>query len=148
MAMELHDLQRRATEVANAIGPFNTRLSEVAKEMSSRTDVPAEVKASFETLNKEVAALAPRFAAPAGGRGFGGGGGGTPPSVLARLGQIKNGLMGGMWPTEQTLKGYGDLKTQAPQAIAEANAVFAKASALGSVLATHKLSIAAPAPVK
>ena len=39
-------------------------------------------------------------------------------------------------------------KTEAPKAIAEANAVFARASALGSVLATHKLPITAPAAVK
>ncbi|RPJ66898.1 MAG: hypothetical protein EHM24_21015, partial [Acidobacteria bacterium] len=150
MAMELHDLQRRATEVANSIGPFNTRVAEVAKEMGGRTDVPAEVKTSFEVLNKEVTALVPKFSAPAGGRGFGGGGGagGASPSVLARIGQVKNGLMGGMWPTEQTLKGYGDIKVEAPKAIAEANAVFAKASALSNVLATHKLPLAAPAAVK
>ena len=151
MAMELHELQRRATEVANSIGPFNTRVGEVAKEIGGRTDVPADLKVQVEALNKELAALVPKFSAAPGGRGFGGGGGGggaASPNVLARIGQVKNALMGGMWPTEATLKGVTDLKTQAPKAIAEANAVFAKASALGSALATHKLPLTAPAAVK
>jgi photosystem II stability/assembly factor-like uncharacterized protein len=150
MATEMHDLQRRGTEVATALAPFNSRMAEVAKEIGGRSDVPADVKASFEALNKELSVLMPKFAAPAGGRGAGGGGrgGGAGDSVLVRVGQAKNGLMGGMWPTEQILRAYGDAKIDVPKAIAEANAFFAKAAALSGTLATYKVSLTAPPPVK
>ena len=76
MAMEMHELQRRATEVATGMGPLNTRLAELAKEVSSKSDVPADLKASVEALQKDVAALAPKLTLPLGGGRFGGGGGG------------------------------------------------------------------------
>ncbi len=151
MAMEMHGLQRLGTDVSNALGPLNTRMQELAKEIGGRADVPAEVKAEFEAVNKAVAAVVPKFAAPAGGRGGGGGGGRgatAAPSPVARLGQAKAGLMGGMWPTAQTLSAYNDAKVQMPQAIAEANAAFTKAAALSTALAKYKLELKAPQPVK
>lgn len=161
MAMEMHELQRRVAAVATPLSQLNSRLSELAKEVASRQDIPADVKASFDALNKAVASLAPRFA-PGGGRGGFGGGqaaaapaaqaggrGGTPPqSVVARVAQAKNGLMGGMWPTEQTMRAYSESKAEAPKAIEEANALFAKASALSTALAKYNLSLTAPAPVR
>jgi photosystem II stability/assembly factor-like uncharacterized protein len=147
MAVEMHDLQRRASEVTTALQPFNTRMSELAKEIDSRSDVPAETKASFQALNKELAVLMPRFQAGSGGRGGAGGasGGPTPvPSVVARISQAKNGLMGGFWPTAQTLEAYSEAKTATPKATAEASALFAKAATVSASLATHKLTLTAP----
>jgi photosystem II stability/assembly factor-like uncharacterized protein len=147
MAMEMHELQRRATEIANSINPFNTRMGEITKELESRTDVTADTKAMFDSVNKELTTLAPKFAPPAGGRGGrGGGGGGAADNPVARSAIAKNGLMGGMWPTEQTMKAYNDAKTQMPKLIAEANALFTKASALSSALAKHNITLTAPAP--
>jgi hypothetical protein len=152
-AMEMHELQRRASEVTTALQPLNTRMTELAKEIEGRSDVPAEVKTSFQALNTDVAALMPKFQASVGGRGGTGGGAGpggatTPnPSVVARIGQAKNGLMGGFWPTTQTFVAYNEAKTTTPAAIAEANALFAKAATVSSALATHKLTLTAPKPV-
>ena len=146
-AMEMHELQRRASEVSAALQPFNTRMSELAKEIDGRNDVPPDVKASFQALNKDVATLLPRFQAGFGGRGggAGGGGGATPnPSVLARIGQAKTGLMGGFLPTAQTLDAYNDAKVATPKAISEANALFEKAVTVSGALAAHKLTLAAP----
>jgi hypothetical protein len=130
-------------------------MQELAKEIGGRTDIPAEAKAEFEAVNKALTAVVPKFAAGGGGRGGGGGGqagggrGPTPtPSPMARLTQAKNGLMGGMWPTDQTIRAYTDAKVQVPQAVAEANAVFAKAAALSTTLAKYKLTLTAPSPVK
>jgi hypothetical protein len=163
MAMEMHEFQRVATEVSNAVRPLSTRLTELVKEMADKKDVPADVKASFDAFNKEFTAFAPKFAAAAGGRGgFGGGGGGgaagapgtpgTPAvipqvSVLTRIGQAKNGLMGGMPPNEQATKAYNDSKAQAPKAITDANALFAKAGTLSAALAKYNLKLDAPKPV-
>ena len=73
MAMEMHDLQKRATEVQTALRPLNTRMAELAKEIAGRNDVPADVKATFEAFNKDLAAFAPKFAPAAFGRGGGAG---------------------------------------------------------------------------
>jgi hypothetical protein len=54
--------------------------------------------------------------------------------------------MGGMWPTEQTIKAYNDAKTDMPKLIAEANALFTKASTLSTALAKHNITLTAPAP--
>ena len=146
-AMELHELQRRATEVANRIAPLNQQAQAAAKELAGRSDVPADVKAQFEAFQKELAAVVPKLIAPAGGGGgFGGGGGGGIPSpnVLARIGQAKTGFMGGMIPTEATVKAYADAKTMTPPAIAEANAVLARVPALSAALAKYNIKLEAP----
>jgi hypothetical protein len=171
MAMEMHELQRRGTEVSNALRPLNTRMAEIAKEIAGRTDVPADVKASFEAFNKDLVAFAPKFAPQAFGRGGGAGPGGagpgaaapaaaqaggagsapaaTPPvSLLARIGQAKTGLMATMPVTEQATRAYTESKAQVPKAIADANALFARASALSTTLAPYKLTLTAPAAVK
>jgi photosystem II stability/assembly factor-like uncharacterized protein len=145
MAMEMHALQHRATEISNELTPFNTRMNETADKLGSRTDLPADVKTMFDAVSKELAALMPKFAPPAGGRGGRGGGGGAPDNPLARAATAKNGMMGGMWPTEQTMKAYADAKAQMPKLIAEANALFAKAAALSSALAKHNITLTPPA---
>jgi hypothetical protein len=104
MAMEMHELQRRGTDAGTAMGTLNTRLGDLTKEAASTSELPADVKTSLETLQKDVAALAPKLAVPAfGGRGFGGGGGGrgggAGDSLVARVGQAKTGLMASLWPT-------------------------------------------------
>ena len=153
MAMEMHELQRRGTDVGGGMGTLNTRLGELTKEASSKTDLPADLKASLETLQKEVAALAPKLTVPAfGGRGFGGGGGGrgggAGDSLVARVGQAKTGLMSSLWPTEATMRAYTESKTQLPKAIADANSLFTRAATLGSALTKYSLTLSAPTPVK
>jgi hypothetical protein len=158
MAMEMHELQRRGTEVASGVASLNTRLPELAKEAGSKADLPADLKSSIESLQKEVAALAPRLVLAGGGRGgFGGGGGGgggggrgggATDNLVARLAQAKTGLMGGMWPTESVMRAYTDSKAQVPKAIEEANSLFTRAATLGSALTRHNLTLTAPTPVK
>jgi len=149
MASELHELQSRGTEAANALAPFNRRMGEIARELADRDDVPADVKASFDAVNKERAALAPRLAVPAGGRRGGGGGrGGADESLLVRLGQAKNVMMGGLWPTDQTMQTYRSVKVELPKAIADLNAVFTRAAALSKALAPYKIALEAPQPIR
>jgi len=152
MAMEMHDLQRRATEIANVLTPVNQQLPEIAKTIASRSDIPADVKTSFEAFQKEMTATVQRLAAAAGGGGRGGGGGGgrgagpaAEPNPLARIGVAKNGLMGGMPATAQTLQAYSDAKAQAPKALAEIDALATKASAMSATLAKHNITLKIPA---
>jgi photosystem II stability/assembly factor-like uncharacterized protein len=146
LAMEMHELQRRGTEVANSLTPFSARMTELSKELESRSDLPADVKSMFESVNKELAALTPKFSPPAGGRGGRGGGGGAADSPLARAATAKNGMMGGMWPTQATFTAYTDAKAQAPKLFVEANALLTRASALSAALAKHNITLSVPAP--
>jgi hypothetical protein len=156
MAMEMHELQKRGVEVANALTPLNTKLTELATQVSGSNDIPSDVKASFDQLNKELAELMPKFAQPAGGRGGGGagagGGGGrggtVTESVMAQVAQAKNGLMGGMWPGEQTTKAYAEAKTKLPKAIADAHALMAKAQTLNAALTKYNITLPVTTPTK
>jgi hypothetical protein len=165
MAMEMHELQRVGNDVTGALTPFNTAMTQLVKDLASHNDIPADVKAQFDAINKQLAAVMPKFAAGGGGRGGGAGGAGgagaagaqpagggrgaaPTPSVIARLGQAKNGLMGGMWPTEQTMKAYTDSRTDFPKAVTEVNAVFTKAAGLATALAKYNVTLDVPAPIK
>src|SRR5204862_143335 len=98
-------------------------------------------------------------AAPAGGSastspprptmfaGFGAGWGADNSSV-GRVTQAKNGLMAGMSPTEQTTRAYTEVKTQASKAVADINAVIAKATTVSSALAKYSVTLTVPQPVK
>jgi photosystem II stability/assembly factor-like uncharacterized protein len=152
MAMEMQELQKRGTETANTVTPLNAKVAELAAQVSGNAGIPADVKTSFDLFSKDLAAIAAKFAQPAGGRGFGGGGGaagggrGGPgvESVMTQVAQAKSGLMGGMWPTEQTTRAYGEAKAKVPKAIADANAVIVKAQALSSELAKYNITLAVP----
>jgi hypothetical protein len=151
MAMEIQALQANATAAANAFGPFNSRLNEIVKEIAGRSDVPAGTKTAVDVYVKQVAVVAPKFTAPAFGRGGQGGGfGPQAPSdyVVTKLSQAKNGLMGGMWPTELVLKAYRDAKKDVPEAIGELNAVFAKGAAVAKALEGSKIAFKIPEQVR
>jgi photosystem II stability/assembly factor-like uncharacterized protein len=147
-AMEIHALQPRLTEATTAFTALTRQLADATTAVAGKSDVPADVKASLEALTKEVAGLAPRLAAPAGGRGGGGGGRGNNESLTAKLGQAKNGLTAGMSPADPTVRAYTEVKAQTPRAIADLNAAIAKATTLSAALAKSNVTLTVPAPVK
>jgi photosystem II stability/assembly factor-like uncharacterized protein len=145
MATELHRLQQGATDAASRVTSLNRQTNEIAQSLQSKTDVSADVKTSFEAFKKEVNDMAPKYAIGGGRGGFGRGN--ADQTVLGKLTQAKNGLMGGMWPTEQTMMSYREAKAETPKAVAEANALFAKAKTVGADLAKYNLTLTAPEPV-
>jgi len=147
-AMEIHALQPAINDATAAHTALTRGLADATTAIAGKSDVPADVKASVEALTKEVAALAPRLAAPAGGRGGGGGGRGNNDSLSAKLGQAKNGLTAGMSPADPTVRAYTEVKAQTPKAITDINAVIAKASTLSTTLAKYSVTLTVPAPVK
>ncbi|MBI3402656.1 MAG: hypothetical protein HY048_14655 [Acidobacteria bacterium] len=146
MAMEMHALQPRANEAAAAFGNLNRQITELTTTIAGRSDVPADVKSSFESFKTELTALAPRLAAPQGGRG--GGGRGNTDAIVAKIGQAKNGLMGGMVVGEPTTRAYSESKSLTPKTIADLNALIAKATTLSTALAKVNLTLNVPQPVK
>jgi photosystem II stability/assembly factor-like uncharacterized protein len=149
MAMEIHGLQPRAQDAATAHASLARQINELASTVGGRADVPADVKTSVDSFKKDLEALAPRLTVPQGGRGGGGGGrGGASESLLTKIGQAKNGLMGGMVVGEQTTRAYSEVKSQLPKAVADLNAAITKAQALSSTLATFNLTLTVPPPVQ
>ena len=148
MAMEMHALQPRVTDIGAAHASLTRQLAELTTTLATRNDVPNDVKANVEAFSKELAALAQRVALPAGGRGGGGGGRGANESVAARLGQAKQGLMATMSPGEQTTTAYSRVKADLPKAVADINAAIAKATPLSTSLARFSLTLTVPEPIK
>ncbi|MBI4475532.1 MAG: glycosyl hydrolase [Acidobacteria bacterium] len=149
MAMEMHDLQRRATELANTVTGLDRQVAQIATTLGGRNDVAADVKSSFEAFQKDLTGLVQRIVPAAGGRGGGGGGrGGADPSLLGRIGQAKNGFMSGIAVTEQTTRAYNDAKTESPKVVLDVNAILTKAAAVSSSLAKYNITLTVPAAPK
>jgi photosystem II stability/assembly factor-like uncharacterized protein len=147
LAMEMHALQPSINDASAAFGSLTRQMTELATTIGGRTDVPADTKSAFDAFNKELAALAPKLTAPQGGRG-GGGRGGATESLSVKVGQAKNGLMGGMTAGESTMRAYAEVKAQTSKAIADLNAVIAKGATLSATLAKSNLTLTVPQPVR
>jgi hypothetical protein len=149
MAMEMHALQPRLTEAVAAHSSLTRQVNELTTAIGEKSDVPADVKSSFDAFKADLAKLAPQLAPPAGGRGGGGGGrGGNNDNINAKLGQAKNSLMGGMVVGDQTTRAYTEVKAQTPKAITDLNAVIAKATTVSAALAKYNLTLTVPQAVK
>ena len=80
-------------------------------------------------------------------RAAGGGRGGAADSPIARLAQAKNGLMGGMPATAQTLDAYKRAKTEVPKTLEEAQALLSQLQTLSTSLAKHNITLTVPPAV-
>jgi hypothetical protein len=147
MAMEVHTWQPRLNEAAAAHASLTRQINELSTTVASRGDVPADVKSSIDSLKSDLTALAPKLTAPAGRGGGGGGRGAGQDSLIARVGQAKNGFMAGMSPGEQTTRAYSEVRSQAPKALTDLNAAIAKASTLSGKLSPLNLTLTVPSPV-
>jgi hypothetical protein len=149
IGMEMHELHKRATDAAAGVASLNRQITQLSPTIADRSDIPADVKTSFDQLKADAAAMTPKLPLPvAAGRGGGGGGrGGADTSVMGKIAQAKNGVGGGMWPTSVTMKASADAKADAPKALSDANALFAKAAAVSAALAKYNVTLTPPKPV-
>jgi len=164
--MDLHDLQRRGTQTETQLAAIYPEISAAASKVKAASDIPSGVKSQFDALQKDFDAVRVKFgvgpstdttvasAGGRGGRGGGGrggagrggaGGGGESANVLTRVASLKT-TIGGIWetPSEALTKRYADAKTALPAAIAEANAVLAKASAMAPALKKYGIDVNVP----
>jgi photosystem II stability/assembly factor-like uncharacterized protein len=152
---DLHDMQRRAIQAANALTPLHAQITGVAGKIGELPD--AALKSQFDALQKDFTPVGRRFGVPppaGGGGGFGGGGrgGGPPPdpnNVLGRAGAVKSQIMSFYdMPSDALLRAYNDVKLAMPKAIVEANAFITRAMTVSQALKKHNIDLAVPAPVK
>jgi hypothetical protein len=153
--IDLHDLQRRGMEMAAKLNALHPQMVDVAAKISA-SSAPAAAKAQFDALNKQYEALRVKFGVPAptappGGFGGGGGGGGRGggagdnQNLVARVGAVKNGIMG-IWemPSDALMKQYADIKLTLPKAIADANALLAQARTVSTTLGRSGVTLTVP----
>jgi hypothetical protein len=83
MTADLHELQRRGTEVAGRLQMLYDQMAAVTPKVKDGSSVPAATKTQFDTFTKEFDGIRAKFGVPldaggggGGGRGGGGGGGG------------------------------------------------------------------------
>ena len=150
---DLHALQRRATATAVALNSLYPQVSGVAKKLGEKSDVPASVKSQFDALSKQIDSVRVKFGVPLPapvGRGGGGGGGRggavDPENVFARTSALKQSLMG-VWepPSAASVRQYNELKLSLPKAVAEANAVLARAATVSQALKKYDVTLTVPA---
>jgi len=160
VAMDLHDVQRRGSQMADALTSLDGQMTDAAAKVKA-SKAPDSVKTQFDAFAKEFDSTKAKFgvggpaAAPAAGRGGGGGGGRgggpgpDPNNVLGKVSTLKGDLMGfGDMITDKQLKDYAELKVALPKAVSDANAVLIKAMALSQTLKKYDVTLTVPAPVK
>lgn len=147
IANDLHAMQVRAAAAQVALNELNSEVTAVTPK------VPANLKAEFDAFTKAFDAVKKKFgvgpAAAAGGRGGGRGGAPLDPeNVAGRIAQAKA-AVGAFWetPSASVTKQYTDAKAMLPGAIAEANAVIARAGTLGRSLQAAGVAFKVPARV-
>ncbi|MEZ5286538.1 MAG: hypothetical protein R2712_17375 [Vicinamibacterales bacterium] len=141
-AMDLHQLQGKATEVAELVQTANAQLSELRRQTRTATLTPAQ-KQSLDELDKEFEVLRRRTGLGGGG-GFGGGG----ENVRGRIGQLKNAVQGSTaLPTTTQLMQIREVKAALPVVIDQANAAATKLSGVLRELAASGALFPALKPV-
>jgi hypothetical protein len=155
IVMDLHDMQRRGTPVASALGALAPEVRRASAEITA-TNAPADVKTQFAAFKTAFDASAAKFGVQTAaldttqaqaGRGGGRGGGGAAPdvSVFGRVVTLKTAIMN-IWetPSPALVTQYTDLKAALTPAIAEANAVVARARTLSTTLQRYNITMRVP----
>jgi photosystem II stability/assembly factor-like uncharacterized protein len=146
----LHELQRRGTASAVALTSLYQQVAAVANRVKESSSVPANVKQEFERLQSALDSVRVKFGVPLGGlaaagRGGGRGGAGDPRNVLARVAALKGQIMA-IWemPSDAVMRQVSAVQGELPRAIAEANAVLARARTVARGLTGHGIQINVP----
>jgi photosystem II stability/assembly factor-like uncharacterized protein len=148
--LELQDAQRSGNAMERKLTAINTDMVNAATKIKSATNVPDAVKNQFADVSKQFDSVRVKFGVgtPAGGRAGGGGGGrggADPSNALARTGAVKSALMG-VWetPSAGSLKQVSEAKAALAKAMAEANALMPKVTAVAAELKKYDISITVP----
>jgi hypothetical protein len=148
-AMDLHQMQRRANEVAEMVQNASAQITLLQQQTRGATLAPA-VKQSLDGLQKEFEVLRRRLGLGQGGPGGGGGGfGGGTENVRGRIGQLKGAIMGSTSvPTSTQLMQIREVKAAWPIVADQANAAVAKLPGLVKEMVGSGALFPAMKPVK
>jgi photosystem II stability/assembly factor-like uncharacterized protein len=141
-------LQARLSEANTAVRTANTQLNQMKTALSDSTTVPAAVKASYDSLVKDLGPLKKKF--------FVRDEGDDSPFDFSEFRQVitfkLGGVVGGIGgatapPTETDLAQWNEVKTEAPQLIDQVNAFVARLKPFYQRLLELGIYPALPKPV-
>ncbi len=147
--LDLQETQSRGNAMERKLAALNTPMVDAVIKLKTATNVPEAVKTQFADVSRQFDSVKVKFgvgAPPAGGRGGGGRGGADPANALARTGATKTAIMG-IWeaPSAGMLKQSSESKAALVRAIAEAEALMPKLSAVSAELKKYEIVIPVPA---
>ena len=149
--LELQDAQRSGNAMERKLTAINTDMVNAATKIKAATNVPDAVKNQFADVSKQFDSVRVKFGVgtPAGGRAGGGGGGrggADPSNALARTGAVKSALMG-VWetPSAASIRQVNEAKAALAKAVADANALLPKISAVAAELKKYDITVTVPA---
>lgn len=154
IVMDLHTLQGRGVEAANALSPLYSQMTDLAGKIAGMTNVPEAVKTQFAAVHKEFDTVRVKFGVPAGPPAGGGRGGGfgapvNNTNVLGRTGSVKGRIMSFHdMPSDSIMREYADVRIALPRAVTEVNAFLAKATALSQALGKSGVTLTVPPVVR
>ena len=129
-ARELHDLQQKATDVAEMVQNADAQMT-MLQQQTKNTPPSGNAKQQFEALQKEFDAVKRRLGLGQQGGGGGGGFGGNTENVRGRIGQLKGSVMSATtMPTNTQLMQIREVRAAMPGLIDQANATVAKLPAV------------------
>lgn len=157
LLMELHESQRRGTEIASQLNMLYAEVRRVSAQVDSG-NASVSVKAQFAGLKTALDSVRVKFGVPvlaAGGFGGGGRGGGAggaaaaaaaQANVLGRLGAIKASIQN-VWetPSAALLKQANDARAALTPAMTEASSVLSRARTVSTALNGSGIKMAIPA---
>lgn len=154
IAEDAHELQRRATAAQVAVNALNRQLTDATPRVRDGA-IPADVKARFDALVKDFDGVRRKFgvggapAAPGGGGGGRGGAPFDPQNVVLRVTNAKAAVTA-FWemPSASVMRQYNDAKSMLPSAVAEANAIIARANGLATALRAHNVTLNVPQAIR
>jgi photosystem II stability/assembly factor-like uncharacterized protein len=130
-ALALHQLHRRANELADMVTDSWTQFQNLQQQTRDRP-VPANVKGQLDAVAKELEGVRRRLGLGGGG---GGGFGGGSENLRGRIGQVKGAIMGATaHPTDVQMRQLKELQAALPKLEADVKAAVAKVAPLAREL--------------
>jgi photosystem II stability/assembly factor-like uncharacterized protein len=144
---ELQQLQATANDGADALRTADQQLKAIKTELADSTKVPAPIRATLDSLNKELEPLKKTFGIRDPNEDFDFGG--FRKILPIRVGFLAGNIGGAMAPpTAQDQASAGELKRLVPKAVGDVNAFLAKLKPFYQRLAAEGLYPPVPAAVK
>jgi hypothetical protein len=141
-------LQARLTEASNAVRTANSQLREIKPKLADSTAVPAGIRASYDSLVKDLTPLKTRFFIrddddePFDFSLF-------RQVITFKLGGVLGGIGGATQPpTETDLAQWNELRIEVPQVIDQVNGILARLKPFYQRLAEQGIYPALPRPIE
>ena len=146
--VDLQDAQSRGNEMGRRLLAINTQLTAATTKLKAAANVPAATQKQFTDVSTQFDSVRTKFgvgAPAAGGRGGGGRGAVDPANALGRVAAVKLAIMG-IWesPSAAMLKQGAEAKAALAKAVADANVLLPKITALGSELKKYDVVLTVP----